>query len=349
MATLNILALTTSTGQSINIDTNKVVYAYDNGSSEAVLTYENNQGYNKVVTLTVSTATLQGYSTGILFIKALTNGTSYCFNNARVVKLFVNGSTCDMYYNIGRDAVNAKYTINDTAANVSSACGLTIPVTDSAQNLLYYINKQNVGNIISASEAGRVLGSAVVATAGTLMVAGSTTLTLTGGTYGVQATATVVTTKVVSKTIVAAGTLYLAGDILTVSTGAGTYATIHVDTVNGGTGAITGATLLTAGAYTTNPTLTAGATTTNSVAGSGATVTVVMGANTVTPLNAGQYSALPSNPVSTTGGGNDATLTATFIEGTISGSKILYDDKQNSAFKTLNVQETPAELVSAIG
>ena len=73
-----------------------------------------------------------------------------------------------------------------------------------------------------------------------------------------------------------------------------------------------------------------------------------MGAKTVSVSNAGIYTAAPANPVSTTGGGNNATLTATFSNGTITGAIIKYDGKRNASYETLKVNNTQAALVTAI-
>ena len=73
-----------------------------------------------------------------------------------------------------------------------------------------------------------------------------------------------------------------------------------------------------------------------------------MGAKTVAVATAGAYTTPPSNPVSTTGGGNDVTLTADFETGTITGARIKFDGKQSAAFETLNVEETKAQITTLI-
>lgn len=356
MSTFSNISLTSSDGTAFTLDANKVIYATDNLVGKAELTFENDEGVNDVVTLTIDIIALQGFSTNILFLQDVypidgddATFITTCFCGSRAIKLIPVGVFTSMYYNTNSDAVTLPFRLDGDVATVLSQTKTSIDVTDSTSDITYAINGFNVGNITSVSDTGEVLDSTLVATAGTLMIPNSTTLTLTGGTYGVQATAKVATTKVVTKTIVSGGTLYLAGDIVTVSTGTATpHATIHVDTVDGVTGAITGSTLVQGGVYTSNPTLTAGVTTTNSVAGSGATVTVVMGADTVTPLNKGQYSAVPANPVSTTGGNNDATLTATWASGTVTGCQITYNDPSNPTFELLDVQETKTQIQTRI-
>jgi len=349
MATLAILSLVTSTGTNLSLETNKVVYAHNDANSNAVLTYVDNGGRVQVVTLTVSTATLQGYSTGVLFTVSIINTdlstTTWCLNNGRVIKITPTiGGLCRVVYWNEATSEPIVLNVNASASTVSTNCTQTYPVTDNRTGQLYYINKGFTGNITAETETGLDLSSAIVASRGTAMVAGTTTLTLTGGTKTTNATVLVTNTEVATATKTANGTGYTALDVLTLATGTGTAATIRVDTVTGG--AITTFTLLTRGDYTVNPTLTNDAVTGGT--GAGATFTLVMGAKTVSVSNAGIYTAAPANPVSTTGGGNNATLTATFSNGTITGAIIKYDGKRNASYETLKVNNTQAALVTAI-
>jgi len=344
------ISLTNSNGDAFKLDANQIIYAYDNSDSKAVLTYVSSTGVNaKPQTLTISTSALQALSTGILFISTVVDelgGTKdTCFNNQNVLTINDNTDTgSTMYYWVNDGSVSQKFVLNDAASVVSATTGKTFPATDSESNTVYYLNSLRCAEINAHAETGEVLESATVASRGTTMVAGTTTLTLSGGTYGTQATMLVTHTEVATATKTANGTGYTAGDVLTLATGTGTKATITVDTVTGG--AITTFTLTTRGDYTVNPTLTNDTVTGGT--GTGATFTLVMGAKTVAVANAGAYSAPPSNPVSTTGGGNNATLTATFVEGAVTGCAILYNDPSNSTFVRKDVQETAAQVQTLI-
>ncbi len=173
-----------------------------------------------------------------------------------------------------------------------------------------------VGQVLTLQDDATTLGTATVAkvqavatpvivAAGTAMVAGTTVLTLVGGT-GTHPTVTVTHTKVVgTPTIAVAGSGYTDGtQTFTVDTGTGTQATVSI-LVTGGIpgGAVT---LLTAGDYTVNPTLAGSATT--GPAGSGLTLNLVMGALTVA-LTTGGALTVVGGTYTSTGGGNDATLT----------------------------------------
>lgn len=138
-------------------------------------------------------------------------------------------------------------------------------------------------------------------------------LSISGGTYtgNQQGNVTVASVKV--RTIVAAvgGSDYTVGDTFTLS-GAG-YASNVVIAVSSAdaTGAVTGVTISNAGSKTTaglpaDPVTFTSQTTTN-VGAAGATFNIGWGCNTLSIANAGQYRALPSNPVTLTGSGGGAT------------------------------------------
>lgn len=135
-------------------------------------------------------------------------------------------------------------------------------------------------NSTTTGVMSRVL-SATITAAGTAYVPGDT-LTLTTGTFTNAATFVINSTKVVSATVAAGGTGYPISTTvtLTVATGTGTQATIACTTNS--SGVVTAvSSVTTGGAYTTNPTLSASATT--AAQGSGCTLNLVMGVNAITP------------------------------------------------------------------
>lgn len=166
----------------------------------------------------------------------------------------------------------------------------------------------------TAITGGGLTGATVAISMGALTVS----LT-TGGAYTVNPTA-----------ITASGT--------TAVTGTGTGMTV---TFVMGVNAITGFT--TRGSYTVNPTLTSNAVTGGATS---ATVTITMGVGTFTITDAGSYSVIPTNPISSTlSAGSGATFTGTFAN-TI--TLIQYDGKQNATYENLYVNESPQELATAI-
>lgn len=121
-------------------------------------------------------------------------------------------------------------------------------------------------------------------------------LTLTGGS-GTQATITVDTTQVTNLVVgTNGGTGYAPGDVVTIQGGTGTPATATVGTVDG-SGAVLTFSTYTPGSYTVNPaTLTDAATVKTGGLGDDAlTVTFQMGLGTVTLTTAGDYTALPAD------------------------------------------------------
>lgn len=167
----------------------------------------------------------------------------------------------------------------------------------------------------------KVAVRAAVAAGGTGYAVGDV-LTAAGGT---SVAATTATLDGVNPTV--RGTGYTAGDVLTVVGGVGTAATITVNTVDG-SGRVLTATLTTTGNYSVNPDFsvnTTGGTGTNAYfyitwptrGPTKLTVTSVAG-GVITGLavsRPGYYSALPSNPVTLTGGtGTGATATLTWSE-----------------------------------
>jgi len=356
MSTYAILSLTAN-GTAFNLDTNKVVMAYDNASTLSVLTFENAYGVNETVTLTISTSALVALSTNILFSTTILEASGQtkvvAFNNARVLKLsanIANASHTDMWYFTNTNEVPQTFVSTSSDSSLSTAVKVTIPVTNSGNNAVYYINSQRVGNITTTTDAGQVLSSTTVVAAGTTMIPNSTILTLVDDGSTVKsstATVKVATTKVVSATVYAGGTTVHADGNVTVTgtTGTGTPFTALVTIATGTVSAVVSIT--TGGSYTANPTsLTVEPVTFTGL--TGCQLTVVMGANTVTPLALGGYSKVPANPIATTGGNNGCTLTATWGEGSISGAKITYNDTNEAVYAQLLVEETPSEIATLI-
>lgn len=143
-------------------------------------------------------------------------------------------------------------------------------------------------------------------------------LSVSGGTYtgNQQGNVTVASVKVRTIAPAVGGSNYTVGDTFTLS-GAG-YATNVVIAVSSAdpTGAVTGISITNAGSKTTaglpaDPVTFTSQTTTN-VSAAGATFNIGWGVNTLTIANAGDYTALPSNPVTLLGSGGGATATLTY-------------------------------------
>lgn len=235
MATNKSLSLTSSDGTAFTVDVDKVIYAYDNSGSKAILLYSLSKGVNATpVTLTISTSALQALSTGVLFIETVIESDAstkaVCFNNKNVIQLQDYGSDCKMFYFVNNTSVPQQFIIDAAAATVSTDCTTTIPVTDDTTQEIYYLNGFRVVNTNSQTETGTILSSAVVASAGTAQLVGDI-LPLTGGTYTTQAKVAVATIKPVSSALNAAGTGYAAADTIVTAGGtATTPATITVST-----------------------------------------------------------------------------------------------------------------------
>jgi len=75
-------------------------------------------------------------------------------------------------------------------------------------------------------------------------------------------------------------------------------------------------------------------------------VVLTIGVLTTTVANAGQYSVVPTNPISqlaTSGSGTGATFTGTFGD----GAQILYDNRR-TGFVKLQVAESASAIVTAV-
>ena len=229
-------------------------------------------------------------------------------------------------------APGAAVTLGTTTFTVSGGTGTAAVVTVTGGTLSTLLlnapgTGQAVGDVIGLqggvySKQGAITWTAVqavvaptVVAAGTAMVAGTTVLTLAGGT-GTNPTATVTHTKVNATgfAVVAAGTGDLsdtAGVIVEGSDGTGTkfrasvtifaYQIVSVQSIT------------VAGDYTANPTIAAAPVIFISTPGTGtvltgATLSVVMGALTVSLTTGGTLTAVATTYTST-GGGNNATFT----------------------------------------
>lgn len=153
---------------------------------------------------------------------------------------------------------------------------------------------------------------------GTAMVAGVTIITMIGGTFTTAATYRAASTEVVSGAVVAGGTTVSPDGTYNVAgtTGVGTKFAASV-TVVGGT--ITGIVSFTnPGHYLTNPTSIAvePVVGTGGFTVTGATLSVVMGINSMLPLNNGGTYTVSSTTLTSTGGGNDATFNAAYFRRT---------------------------------
>lgn len=137
---------------------------------------------------------------------------------------------------------------------------------------------------------------------------------------GVQAVASVASMGVATATLVAAGTGYTTGNVLTVvGLGTGTAATITVNTVDTG-GEILTFTVTTAGAYTTVADVTALAVTGGT--GANATFNVALKINAITVTTAGSGYITTAVPVVSTTPSGNATLTAVLSSTNVNAIKI---------------------------
>jgi hypothetical protein len=178
-------------------------------------------------------------------------------------------------------------------------------------------------------------------------------LSLVGGTYTGNQRANVTVQSVNVRTIAAQnpGTGYAEGDYFIFS-GAGytTNANVVVSGVDGN-GNITALTVSTAGVYT-SATLPADPVTANTAVTSGgvnATFNIGWGLNAVSVTNAGDYSAIPTNPVALTGSaaGTGGTINVTYSVSTVqvTAGGADYDIPPNVVFSTGNA--TAVSVVSS--
>ncbi len=152
------------------------------------------------------------------------------------------------------------------------------------------------------------LVTTILNAAGTGYAAGDT-ITLAGGTSSTKAVVTVTATKLISAAILSGGSGYNTGDLITLAGGTHpTVAILNVDTVDGG-GAVTAFTIAINGAYTVNTSSFTQAST--SGGGTGFTAnTAVWGVGTASVTTAGSYTVNTTTftQFSTTGAGTGATF-----------------------------------------
>lgn len=165
------------------------------------------------------------------------------------------------------------------------------------------------GSGATVSPKLRIINTGVTVVSQGLDYAAGDTILLAGGTHSVQAQLTVTATRLESFVLDDGGSLFAPGDTITFTDGTFTVAAvITVDTVDGG-GAILTAHVSTKGVYTVNS---AGASYTTSGSGVGAAFSgLSFGVNSISPSTPGNYTALPSNPVSqqsSSGAGTGATF-----------------------------------------
>jgi hypothetical protein len=145
------------------------------------------------------------------------------------------------------------------------------------------------------------------------------TLSVTGGT-GTAVAVSVTATEIRTVAIAVAGNGYSNGDVVTLNTGSGTAATFTVTT--GAADQIPASLALTTrGTYTTNPTLTSvGTTSANTAQANGLVVNVTTRIKTISTLDAGEYTVLPTLTGAATSGsatGTGATLNLTMGVGRV--------------------------------
>ena len=230
--------------------------------------------------------------------------------------------------------------------SITVAGNYTANPTTIATEPVIYISGGAGGSTLTGAQLAVVMGALTVTatTAGSYTVQ-SATFTTTGGNNDVTLNAA--SFGVLTHTLSTAGVYTVNGTTFTqfATSGAGTGATFDTPVYGVNVAAIT-----TAGSYTVNSSSFTQNTTSGS--GTGATFnTVVYGVNTVTVNTAGAYTTPPTNPVAqgaSTGSGINATFTATFAEGEITGCKIDYNDERLSVPSQLSVEETKAQVVTAI-
>ena len=196
------------------------------------------------------------------------------------------------------------------------------PITGPGQaNIAVYPYNAEGGGAAGVAHLG--VDSATVVTSGTGDVNADygvgNVLNVSGGTYTTNQQANVTVASVKVRTIVTAvgGSNYTVGDTFTFSTaGFSTNAIITV-AVADATGAVTGVSITNAGVYTgaalpADPVSPNIIVTANGTA-SGATFNLGWGVNTLTIANAGDYSVLPTNPVTLAGAVSGTGATANLV------------------------------------
>ena len=208
------------------------------------------------------------------------------------------------------------YVMASTSGHAPAGGGLVTlvngAITQAGQGNIMVTPYGATGNGAVASANLGISGSPTIVVSGTgaytASYAPGEKLKLTGGTYTGNQQANVVIGSVSIRTIAAAtaGTSYAVGDYFIFSgPGYSSNANVKVATVTAG--AISTLTVVNPGVYVSS-TLPASPATANvqvvSAGGSGATFNIGWGLNTVSVTNEGDYTVLPTNPVSTSGSVN---------------------------------------------
>lgn len=200
--------------------------------------------------------------------------------------------------------------IND----ISNQFGAIHPLRDAGilpTNTYWGVVTGNVNNP-SYVAATLLTSSAVVSTPGGTNYEVGDTLAVSGGTATTATILSVSSVQVVTASPTAGGTGYVVNDKLTFSgLNYTTSVVLNVDAI-GGSGNITGLSIVQSGQYSGTPSpSTATAPTSTSGSGINSTITMTWGVNTVTISVPGNYTVYPTNPVVTTGGSGNSN--ATFV------------------------------------
>lgn len=248
---VNLTTLTGNTNFSLSAD--KFLTSVDvNG--KAVITVNNNGTVQDIPVTSTSVQVATAFNNVVnntIVSCTLATGQTLYLATARIVKIYDNGTNTTVQYWDAYKEVNQTYYVTDVAATLSTATGVTVPVTLNPEADIVYINNAFIVNMsIGASPDGAnlALNSSSLATAGTgvTAIAG----TLAGGTFTEAATVKIDTIQPVSLETNAAGSSYNVGDtILTAGGTASVHSTLTVShiqavaipvVVAGGTGYTTG-------------------------------------------------------------------------------------------------------------
>lgn len=188
-------------------------------------------------------------------------------------------------------------------------------------NIAIYPYGSQGGGATGTANLGVYSGTAIVSGTGTVTAdyGVGNVLQVSGGTYtgNQQANVTVASVKVRTTAAAVGGSNYTVGDTFTFSTAGFTTNAILTVAAADDTGAVTGITITNAGVYTgaTLPADPVSPTSTvkTNVNATGATFNFGWGINTFTIANAGDYTVLPANPVTLSGGVSGTGATANLV------------------------------------
>ena len=259
-------------------------------------------------------------------IKKAYLGNSSTSGQQIVGNAWVAGDTQPRSSYIVKQRGTSSYVMASTNGNGPAGGGLVTlvngNVTQAGQGNIVVTPYGATGNGAVASANLGISGSPAIAVSGTgaytASYAPGEKLKLTGGTYtgNLQANVTVASVSIRTIAAATAGTSYAVGDYFIFS-GAGYTANANVKVATVTAGAISTLTVVNPGTYT-NSVLPVSPVTANvqvvSAGGSGATFNIGWGLNTVAVTNKGDYTVLPTNPVSTSGSVNGVggTLNVTY-------------------------------------